>query len=418
MRLLYFLKIALSTVVLGATTSLGPVGSEPLPPIKVQGHQLLVDGKPFVMKGVCYNPVTKGGTYPENLITQNPTAADLAIIKKDFEMMHAAGINTVRPYAPLLDKRILKLLDDNQLKAIIPIRSGYSISASTVSATVSALQNERSTLIWEIGNECNLNHFYTDTVTNPQGINSDQLATFITTTASIIKNLDSAHLVSVDLGVPQKGEPFVLPVDNSDIDLYGLNLYYGSTCGPLYTIWPQISNKPLYLSEFGATAYNLGINGVQPDASVADMSIFVTWLDRYYLFGELPSSFLYTNNCPGAVIGGAVFGEDENAQADGITALVADIQSHLSANNPHNILAGGCIFEWTDEWWKAPWKNGAIGLSLHSIDGPPCPDKEGFANYGPYPDHFFHEEWFGLLTVDHLPRAAYFALQRLYSKQP
>lgn len=417
MHFLFSLKASVAIIALCIATSLSGETLERPPHIEVQGRQLLVDGKPFVMKGVCYNPVPKGGAYPEGLITQHPTKQDLAVIKKDFEMMHAAGINTIRTYMPLLDKRILKLLADNKLKTIVPIRTACSISTNRVSTTLSALKNEPSTLIWEIGNECNLNHFYSGTAIRPEGMSSSQLALFVTTTASLIKNLDSTHPVSIGIGIPTILQSSYLSFDDTNIDLYGLNYYNGLTHSELCLIWPQLSNKPLYLSEFGATAYNLAINGVPPDSWASDVSFFATQLDRYYLFGQLPPPFLYNNNISlGTIFGGAAFGEDENAQADGITSLVTDVQSHLSANNSDNIFVGGCVFEWSDEWWKAPWKNNTLGLSLHSIDGTCCANAEGFLDYGPYPDHFYHEEWFGLLTIDRVPRASYFALQKLYSE--
>lgn len=418
MRPLFPLKAALMVVALSVATSLSGQALDPLPHIEAQGHQLLVDGKPFVIKGVCYNPVPKGGTYPANLITQHPTEQDLAIIKQDFEMMHAAGINTIRTYTPITDKKILKLLNDNQLKTIVPIRNTYFIGLHKLAATVAALKNDPTTLIWEIGNECNLNHFYTQTPALPQGISDSDCISFIKKTASHIKKLDSTHPVSVDLGVVPTYASILS--HNADIELYGLNYYNGLTCTQSYdNTWPELSKKPLYLSEFGASAYNLEINKTSTYTNFYATAIEanVLQLDLYYLYGILPISLDESNHIyPGAIPGGAVFGEDENAQADGITALVTDIKKHLSANDPHNNLLGGCIFEWTDEWWKAAWKKTPQDFLLHSIFGYCCSDANGLIAYGPYPDHFFHEEWFGLLTVDRVPRASYFALQKLYSE--
>ncbi|RYZ49966.1 MAG: hypothetical protein EOP07_23665, partial [Proteobacteria bacterium] len=55
--------------------------------IKVSGRQLLVDGKAFTIKGVCYNPVPKGAGELSGTLFSNPTAAHLVALEQDFKLM-------------------------------------------------------------------------------------------------------------------------------------------------------------------------------------------------------------------------------------------------------------------------------------------------------------------------------------------
>lgn len=384
--------------------------------VEVVGHQLFVNKKPYVIKGVCYSPVPKGGTYPDNLITQNPTPDDLLVIEKDFQMMQAAGINTLRVYKPILDRNILNLLEKYQLKIIVPICDSYQAGDKERRTVLNALKDEPTTLFWEVGNECNLNYFLKHSFAQNNLLGLQELAAFANEITALIREIDSNHPISLGLGIPAYSEleiqqPYLDSIAN--IDLYGLNFYNELMLDDVLTKPSLLINKPFYFSEVGATAYNLASNGVAEGALASNVSSLLKEIDNYHLFGVLPKKFV-EKNPPGALPGGGVFAEDENAQADGITSLLRQIKNNLSTTNPKHLLLGGCIFEWNDEWWKAPWKKRHKDLSLHSIGGSVLANNEGITSWGPYPDHVFHEEWFGIMTIDRVPRAAYWALQKIY----
>ena len=132
-----------------------------------------------------------------------------------------------------------------------------------------------------------------------------------------------------------------------DIDVWGLNIYSGDTFGDRFNKWSEKSSKPMYIGEYGADAWNANIDQ-----------------------------------------------EDEDSQSVATTRLINEIKSESTRNG--GPCTGGIIFEWADEWWKAgnPWKH----------------DKGGVApGGGPYPDFTFNEEYWGLVTIDRIPRKAYYA---------
>ena len=329
--------------------------------VKIAGRQLIVDGKPFIMKGVCYSPVRKGGTHPSGLITLNPTADDLIAIEKDFQMMHEAGINTIRTYEPLLDPRILDLLTKYQLHTIVPVLNYYLAPFEKVSSVVTHLKNHPSTLIWEVGNEWNANFFYSKDVDpkNPEGLGFHDSLSLVKNSARYIKLLDTTHPVSANVSRKAfQDEALWATLQHlKSIDLFGLNIYHGLDFDHRLEQWANHMTKPLYLGEFGADAFNTTINA-----------------------------------------------EDDASQEVATRSLVTEMLNNLSALNPNHVLVGGCIFEWNDEWWK----DAKTAPDVHSTHGL----TEG--GEGPYPDSVFNEEWWGIVDIDRNPRPAYTTLKELY----
>lgn len=366
--------------------------------IKVIDRQLLLNGKPFIMKAVCYSPVPQGGLKCDSLLN-HPTQEDLAIIEKDFQMMHAAGVNTVRTYEPMLDRGILDLLIKYDLKTIVPVFNFFQTPLSEITTTVNTLKDHPSTLIWEVGNEWNYNYFYSK-INNPtsftdeeaDGLGLDGSINCIKGAIAEIRSHDAVHPISTVIGEIPPEKAFWLKLPDQDIDLYGTNVYDGLGFENRFELWTTLSNKPLYIAECGSDAFNSIIKR-----------------------------------------------EDPEAQAIAIRSIVTEIQDNLSAKDPNNVLIGGAIFEWNDEWWKAdaahPNEHSHKGMAIsngNGIVGKPqgatvewnddlnndVSDQffDGIQN-GPYIDGVFNEEWFGIVDINRNPRAAYYVLKELYTEK-
>jgi hypothetical protein len=144
------------------------------------------------------------------------------------------------------------------------------------------------------------------------------------------------------------------------VDIWGINAYRGISFGDLFDVWASRSEKPMFLAEYGADAY---------DATE----------DEY----------------------------DPESQAMAVGALTQEIADAASTFSDAGVAIGGTLFEWSDEWWK------------DQGGSPITHDVGGIApGGGPYPDQTFNEEWWGIVDVDRVTRPAYDALGGVFAGLP
>ncbi len=341
--------------------------------------QLIVDGKPYIIKGLTYAP-TKVGQSPDKQTLANWMVEDAnhngkidgpydAWVDKnfnnvqdadepivgDFKLMKELGANTIRVYHQPSEptKEVLRDLYKNYgIRVILAdflgkyaLGSGASWYEGTdyenpehrknmmdsVRKLVLAHKDEPYVLMWLLGNE------------NNYGVacNADKKPAayyeFVNDVALMIKSIDPKHPVAIC-----NGDILFLDIFARycpDVDIFSANAYRGDYgFGSLWEQVAEATGKPAFISEYGCPAFARGLSRQ----------------------------------------------EQEQAQANYHEGSWRDMMFHMadSADGVGNAL-GGVVFEWLDEWWKN------YEPAVH--------DKTAGA-IGPFPDGYMYEEWFGICS--------------------
>jgi beta-galactosidase/beta-glucuronidase len=206
--------------------------------VTVSGRDILVDGEPYYIKGVCYHPVPKGS---------NERSFDQ--LCGDLKLMKEAGINTIRVYIPITDRAVLDAIDAAGIKVIVSI--GYNqggkhdILSGTFIDYVKAYKDHKAILLWELGNEYNY---------HPEWFDGDLQNWYdaLNSAAKATRECDPSRPVATAHGeLPDKQALESCP----DIDVWGMNIYRWDNPEELFPDWEKLSGKPMYLSEAGADSY-------------------------------------------------------------------------------------------------------------------------------------------------------------------
>lgn len=308
--------------------------------IRLEGTQLFMNDEPFYIQGVCWNPVGKGDVHPGGL--------DFAgFVEMDAKLMQDAGINTIRTYEPITDTAVLDVLYEHGVYVINTVYPYGGNSVKSVETHVEKVKDHPAILMWCLGNEWNYNGLYV-------GDSLNQSTKKINEAAALIKAMDSVHPITTVYGnIPSGTTIKQMP----DIDIWGLNVYSGLSFGSTFSSWSRRTDKPMYMAEYGADAWNARTDSL-----------------------------------------------DLEAQAEATQVLTLSLMDYSSVDNPEGVCLGGTIFEFADEWWKD--NNGT----------PDVQDAGGIApGGGPHPDNTFNEEYWGIVDIDRNPRPAYEVLKEIFT---
>ena len=206
--------------------------------VTISGRQILVNGSPYVIKGICYNPVPKGSA-----------SRSFSNLTEDLALMTEAGINTIRVYSPITNVSVLDQIDAAGIKVIISFgynQGGYyDILSGTFINYVNAYKDHDAILLWELGNEYNY---------HPEWFNNNiqNWYTALNNAAEVIHNNDPSHPAATAHGdLPDANARSLCP----NVDVWGMNVYRWDNPEGIFSEWSAVSSKPMYLSEAGADRY-------------------------------------------------------------------------------------------------------------------------------------------------------------------
>jgi len=367
--------------------------------LKNKHYQLMVNGRPYIVKGVCYNPVPIGSNHEYDWWSDKskPWIADGKLMKE-------MGINTVRLYQAHEDSRevrqvIRDLYNLYGIRTLLGDWLGFweypcpfygdkkfqDKVSQQVLKMVNLYHDEPGILGWILGNENNyscLGHVNpwsspeVDQEPDPQkqkAIRAKIYYSFVNDLSKEIHKIDNLH--PVGLG---NGELVGLEFANkfcSDVDFMACIIYRGKTFGNFFKSLRMTFDKPVLLAEFGADSYDAYLKKENQD-----MQAFFLQSQWNQIYQNLANNKIGEGNC-----------------------------------------IGGTVFEWADEWWKHN-SDDPQGWKIHDT-------QNGWSNGSYYFDiraagnKNMDEEWFGLVALSEqlenglnkrIPRKAYYVIREFW----
>ena len=322
--------------------------------VTVESRSLRVNGFPFYIVGVNYNPVPIGND--PDLKYDYYTAVDQDVWTRDVPLIRNMGANVVRLYGwnNKLDHTdfLDALYNDGDAPIYVALTFWFKCQEEVTNLLtrvnlksdfrhmVNKYKNHPAVLMWLIGNEYNSPQCY-----GKSQVQLDSFMTLVEEMAELAHEEDPNHLVALPLD-DTNIEDVIRRYDSQleNLDVWAAQLYRGKDFGDFFPTYQNISTKPLFMSEYGLDAFD----------------------DRYQV-------------------------ENASMQMEYNIELWKNI-----ANNSH-VNVGGAVFAFSDEWWK-----GREGIN--DARHPNCPTSTpgNHTNCGmpmAGPDGYSNEEWYGMFSI-------------------
>jgi beta-galactosidase/beta-glucuronidase len=370
---------------------------------KTEGYKLLVDGKPFQIRGVCYSPIPVGKDYEYNF-WGDPAKPWLA----DGKLMKEMGANTIRLYRMGKNPdEVRQVLDDMHRKFGMHVLVGTYLGfwnwpppnyaddefkdkvRKDTLEMVRLYKDHPAVLMWVLGNENNYSFDRNvqrwsspeiDAIKDVEGQRREKARlyySFVNSLAKDIKAIDPKHPVA--LGVGETSSLELAKTVSPDIDVIAMIAYRGSGFGNLFRQVKQKFDLPVVMTEWGADSFNAATREA-----------------------------------------------DESNQAEFLKNQWKEIERNMDAKRGVGNALGGTLFEWTDEWWKGnenlPHTWGIHDEAGHWQNASYFYDANGADKMN------MNEEWWGIVSLDtknnaqgyqdRIPKKAYNVLKNLWTAKP
>ncbi|MBF0254481.1 MAG: hypothetical protein HQL11_05100, partial [Candidatus Omnitrophica bacterium] len=244
------------------------------------GYSLYLNGKPYMVKGLCYNPVPVGKDYEYDFFS-DPSKPWIV----DGKLMKSMGANAIRLYRVNHNPQAVKrLIHDMNRKFGIRTFAGHYLGfwdwppanyasgsfrqgmTREVLTMVREYKDEGGIVGWILGNENNYSFDQNvrpwsdaeiDALDDPKA-RHDAMArvyyTFVNDLAKEIKKIDPVRPVIMGIGEVKSLD--IAAEVTPDVDILGVIAYRGATFGNLFRQIKQTYDKPVLMIEYGADRFN------------------------------------------------------------------------------------------------------------------------------------------------------------------
>ncbi|MBQ4802779.1 cellulase family glycosylhydrolase [Aquimarina sp. MMG015] len=221
----------------------------------VKGKKIIVDSSTYQIKGINYYPQKT----PWNMFGDN---FKISTIKKDFEIIKNAGLNTIRIFVPYKEfgkeyvkaeklqklKQVLDLAEDTNLKVVLTLfdfYGNYAIDDWTFThrhaeQIINAVKDHNALLVWDIKNEPNLDF---------ESRRKETVLAWLKEMIRQVRSLDSTHPITIGWSSIESAN---LLSDELDIISFHYYLELENFSQSFSTI--SSIDKPLVLQEFGLSS--------------------------------------------------------------------------------------------------------------------------------------------------------------------
>jgi beta-galactosidase/beta-glucuronidase len=360
------------------------------------GMTLQVNGKSFMINGMNWDYFPIGTNYTYSLWTQSDDIIKKAL-DSEMTLLKNMGVNSIRQYTGVPPRWITYIYETYGIYTMLNHsfgRYGLTIDGASIANTeygdpktkkvllkeVTAMarqyKNTNGLLLFLLGNENNYGLFWEGAETEDIPI-KDKKSTARARSMYKLFNEAVIAMKKIDTSRPIaicNGDLLFIDIiaeECKDIDIFGTNVYRGTTFTDAFKVVKEKLNKPIMFTEFGTDAFD-AIKNVEDQKSQA-----------YYLLHNWKD--IYQNAAGLGKVGNSI---------------------------------GGFTFQFSDGWWKyGQTKN----LSVHDTNASWA--NEGYKSDFKKGQNNMNEEWFGVCAKGPtnskglyklFPRAAYYVLQEAH----